>query len=108
MFNILRDGVAVTSFDDGTKEQVLAMVEVNRNFSANALEDLLIKIQQEVFKEHEISLYDTVIIQCGTIAKTTSGKIQRKENLNNYLNQSITKLTSFRDIYEQRKHHTLA
>lgn len=105
---LVQDGVAVTSFDDGMKEQVLAIVEINRNFPSDALEDLLMKIQKEVFKEHEISLYDTVIIQYGTLSKTTSGKIQRKENLNNYLNQTLTKLISFRDTYEQRKHHSLA
>ena len=106
--HLLQGGTAVTSFDDGTKEQVIAIVEVNRNFPSDSYVDLLINIQKEVFKEQEISLYDIVIIQYGSLAKTTSGKIQRKENLNKYLNQSLTKLISFRDIYEQRKHHILA
>lgn len=106
--HLMQDATAVTSFDDGTKEQVIAIVEVNRNFPSDSLEDLLINIQKEVFKEQEISLYDIVIIQHGSLAKTTSGKIQRKENLNRYLNKSLTKLISFRDIYEQRKHHILA
>ena len=100
--HLIQDGVAVTSFDDGTKEQVIAIVEVNRNFPSESYEDLLINIQKTVFKEQEISLYDIVMIQYGTLAKTTSGKIQRKENLTKYLNQSLTTLISYRDIYEQR------
>ena len=99
---LMQDGVAVTSFDDGIKEQVIAIVEVKRNFPPYSCGDLMINIQREVFKEQEISLYDIVIVQYGSIAKTTSGKIQRKENLAKYLNQSLTKLISFRDIYEQR------
>ena len=77
-------------------------MEVNRNFPSESYEDLLINIQKTVFKEQEISLYDIVMIQYGTLAKTTSGKIQRKENLTKYLNQSLTTLISYRDIYEQR------
>ena len=77
-------------------------MEVNRNFPSESYEDLLINIQKTVFKEQEISLYDIVMIQYGTLAKTTSGKIQRKENLTNYLNQSLTTLKSYREIYEQR------
>lgn len=105
---LTQDGIAVSSFDDGMKEQVVAIVEVKRNICSESLEDLLMNIQKEVFKEHEISLYDTVIIQYRSLAKTTSGKIQRKENLNHYLNQSLTKLISLRDIYEQRKNYHLA
>ncbi len=100
--HLLQDRIAVTSFDDGTKEQVIAIVEVNRNFPQDSYLDLLMNIQRAVFKEQEIALYDIAIIQYGTIAKTTSGKIQRKENLVKYLNQSLTKLISYRDIYEQR------
>ena len=100
--HLLQDGAAVTSFDDGIKEQVIAIVEVNRNFPSDSFEDLLVNIQREVFKEQEISLYDIVIVQHGSLSKTTSGKMQRKENLAKYLNQSLTKLISIRDIYEQR------
>jgi len=100
--HLIQDRIAVTSFDDGTKEQVIAIMEVNRNFPSDSYKDFLMNIQRAVFKEQEIALYDIVIIQYGTIAKTTSGKIQRKENLDKYLNQSLTKLISFRDIYEQR------
>lgn len=100
--HLLQDRIAVTSFDDGTKEQVIAIVEVNRNFPQDSYKYLLMNIQRAVFKEQEIALYDIAIIQYGTIAKTTSGKIQRKENLVKYLNQTLTKLISYRDIYEQR------
>lgn len=100
--HLIQDRISVTSFDDGAKEQVIAIVEVNRNFPSDSYKDLLMNIQRAVFKEQEISLYDIVIIQYGTIAKTTSGKIQRKENLDKYLNQSLTKLISYKDIYEQR------
>lgn len=42
------------------------------------LEEVIAAIRQAVVEEHEVQVYAVVLIKPGTIAKTSSGKIQRR------------------------------
>lgn len=61
----------------GTPEERLVVVqEVQRHF--DDLDDIFAAIRQTVVEAHEIDTYAIVLIKQGSIAKTSSGKIQRR------------------------------
>ncbi|MEH2243327.1 condensation domain-containing protein [Nostoc sp.] len=49
------------------------------------LDEVIAAIRQAVAEEHEIQVYAVVLIQPGTIPKTSSGKIQRRATKANFL-----------------------
>lgn len=70
-----------------TDNQVVLVQEVTRQgLRRKNYEDIILSIRQAVAEEYEISLSAVVLIKPVSLAKTTSGKIQRLKN---------------RDLYEQ-------
>jgi amino acid adenylation domain-containing protein/non-ribosomal peptide synthase protein (TIGR01720 family) len=58
-------------------EQLVIVQEVERHVRDLDVEAVARKVRQAVAEEHEVQVYAVVLIQTGTIPKTSSGKIQR-------------------------------
>jgi acyl-CoA synthetase (AMP-forming)/AMP-acid ligase II len=67
---------AVFAVDDGESERVIAVQEVMRPRRVD-LEQVTSAIAASVLQEHHLVLDEIVLIEAGTLPKTTSGKIQR-------------------------------
>ncbi len=73
----LRPGCgAAFSLEVESEERLVIVQEVQRNRAATDAE-IIEAIRQKISEEHEIQVYAVALIRQGTIAKTSSGKIQR-------------------------------
>jgi acyl-CoA synthetase (AMP-forming)/AMP-acid ligase II len=86
---------AAFSIDDAGAERLIVAIEVERHHrpddqhgqpsvlsrrqrvSLSAASDMVIAIQRAIAAEHELQVHEVVLLKAGTIAKTSSGKIQR-------------------------------
>ncbi|MGB2924978.1 MAG: aminotransferase class I/II-fold pyridoxal phosphate-dependent enzyme [Limnothrix sp.] len=70
---------AAFSVEVGGLERLVVVQELERTYIRQMnTEELAAKIRQKVAAEHELQVYDVVLIKTGSIAKTSSGKIQRQ------------------------------
>jgi acyl-CoA synthetase (AMP-forming)/AMP-acid ligase II len=77
----LRPGCgAAFSVDSGGEERLVVVQEVERRAAAaaaEAVEQIAAAVRGAVSEEHEVPLFDLVLLQAGTIPKTSSGKVRR-------------------------------
>ncbi|HEY4573131.1 MAG TPA: AMP-binding protein, partial [Thermoanaerobaculia bacterium] len=72
----LRPGCGAAFAVDGEEGERLVVVhEVERH--APPGEEVASTLRHAVFAEHEVQVYDVVLLRTGTLPKTTSGKVQR-------------------------------
>ncbi len=69
--------VAAFALPAGDEEQVAVALEVRKQTSAEAVEEVLRAVRSAVREHHEIALATVVLLPPGAIPKTSSGKIQR-------------------------------
>jgi len=87
-------GAAFAVNQDGTQRLVLVH-EVERDGDDN-LTPVLDAIRAAVLEEHGLALHAVALIRCGTIAKTSSGKVQRHANRVAFLAGQIKPLAQYR------------
>ncbi|QIR40551.1 AMP-binding protein [Tolypothrix sp. PCC 7910] len=68
---------AAFAVDIDNEERLVVVQELEFRAKPN-LEEVTTAIRQAVAQEHEVQVYAVVLIKGGTIAKTSSGKIQRR------------------------------
>ncbi|MEJ1934680.1 fatty acyl-AMP ligase, partial [Nostoc sp. NIES-2111] len=74
----LRSGsVAAFTIEVEQEERLVVVQELEFRAKPN-IEEVTAAIRQAVTEEHEVQVYAVVLIKAGTIAKTSSGKIQRR------------------------------
>src|SRR6185369_8297650 len=75
---LLRPGCgAAFSITVADEERVVIVQEVDRRLAESDADDIIEAIRGAVAQEHEVFLYDVVLLRAGSIPKTSSGKIQR-------------------------------
>jgi acyl-CoA synthetase (AMP-forming)/AMP-acid ligase II/acyl carrier protein len=71
-------GGAVFSVDRGDNEAIIVVQEIERSWLASVnREELVSRISEAVFREHDIVISDVVLTKPETVPKTSAGKIQR-------------------------------
>jgi hypothetical protein len=60
-------------------EEMVAVQEVERSSQASDWQTALREIHAAVSDEHNVSLHATFLVRSGSIPRTTSGKVQRRE-----------------------------
>ncbi|MGN8119742.1 AMP-binding protein [Labrys sp. 22185] len=71
-------GGAVFSMDDKDGEAIVVVQEIERSWLATAdREELVARIRDAVFQEHELAVMEVVLTKPETVPKTSAGKIQR-------------------------------
>ncbi|MCU7495892.1 MAG: amino acid adenylation domain-containing protein [Ignavibacteria bacterium] len=79
--------VAAFSIEEGAEERLVVVQEISAGESDP--DEIIEKIRGAINEEHEILAYSIVLIKARTIAKTSSGKIQRQEIKKQYLSNSL-------------------
>ncbi len=81
----LRSGSgAAFSIEAENEERLVVVQELEFRAKPN-IEEVIAAIRQAVAEEHEVQVYAVVLIKPGTIAKTSSGKIQRRATKADFL-----------------------
>lgn len=86
---------AAFSVDIAGQEQLVVVQELAPRRSLDPCE-LLSTMRQVVAEEHEVPVYEVVLIKPGTIPKTSSGKIQRNATRIQYLADELQVVSSWR------------
>ena len=83
------DSGAAFSVDVAGEERLVIVHEIERRPSDEP-EVLLDAIRRSVAEQHEVRVYEVVLIRVGTLPKTSSGKIQRQKCRREYLDGELT------------------
>lgn len=88
-------GAAFTVADGNDVERLILVQEVERTARNTAsIEEITRRIREAVFDEHEIGVHDVVLLQPGSVPKTTSGKIRRSLARKRWLDGSLDVLAA--------------
>ena len=93
-------GAAFSVEVDG-QEQLVAVQELRRR-AGPELNDVLVSIRQAVAEEHDLTVYDIVLIQPATTPKTSSGKIRRQATRAKYLANELRAVSTLRSSAGQQ------
>ena len=83
------DSGAAFAVEVAGEERLVIVHEVERRPS-DPPELMVDAIRRAVSEEHEVQVYDVVLIRVGTLPKTSSGKIQRARCRQEYLDEALT------------------
>lgn len=87
----LRPGCcAAFSVDGAAAERLVVVAEVQRGPTATG-DEIAQAVRQAVAREHDVKVHDVVLIQSGSIPKTSSGKLQRHACRNEYLAEKLAR-----------------
>ncbi|HSS76217.1 MAG TPA: AMP-binding protein, partial [Thermoanaerobaculia bacterium] len=74
----LRPGnAAAFAVETGGEERLVIALEVERR-RRDRLEELAEAVRRSVAEEHEVTVWEVVLLRAGTLPKTSSGKVQRR------------------------------
>lgn len=89
----LRPGcVAAFPVEVGGEERLVVAQEMNRKVKISGpdeLQDIVESIRRRITEQHEIPVYAVVLLRHGSIPKTSSGKIQRRECRSRFLSDQL-------------------
>ena len=89
----LRQGYgAAFAVDGAAGERAIVLQEVERRSQSGDLAAMASAIRAAVAREHDLPLHAVVLLKAGTIARTSSGKIQRGRCRADYLQGRLTPL----------------
>lgn len=86
---------AAFAVGDGDEQRLVLIHEVERDGATN-LTQVVGLIRAAVLEEHGLALDAVVLIRCGTIPKTTSGKVQRRASRAAFLAGEFKPLAEYR------------
>ena len=89
-------GAAFAVNDDGESRLVLVQ-EVTRN-GDTSLTPVLEAIRGAALEEHGLALHTIMLVRCGTIPRTSSGKIQRRACSAAFLAGSLTPMAQYHSV----------
>ncbi len=87
---------AAFSVERGGSEKLVVVYEQDRTVKDPDIGQIAMAVRHAVSEEHELQIYDFVMVRPGTIPKTSSGKIQRHACKADYLNGSLKVVASSR------------
>ncbi len=93
---LLESGLgAAFAVDENGTQRLILVHEVERNGRMD-LTPVLNAVCAAVLEEHGLALDAVVLIRCGTIAKTSSGKVKRRASRDAFLGGQIKSLAQYR------------
>ncbi|MBE9235316.1 AMP-binding protein [Anabaena aphanizomenioides LEGE 00250] len=100
----LRSGYsAAFAIDENEQERLVIVCEIERTYLRKFDTDEVIRtIRQAVSKEHELEVYAVVLLRTGSIPKTSSGKIQRRACLSQFLNNELDVVGEWKDKSDEQ------
>ena len=102
----VNNGAAAFSISVAGEEKLVLVQEIKRTSIRNKNLDLVaLRIKKSITEEFGLQIHDIVFVKVNRLLKTSSGKIQRQENRQTYINgetESIYQLSSTADRNEQK------
>ncbi|MHB2155572.1 amino acid adenylation domain-containing protein [Calditrichota bacterium GD2] len=93
---LIRQGCsAAFTIDENGQEELVIVAEVRQSKNAN-FGEAIDAIRQAVIENHDLQTYAVVLIKARTINKTSSGKIQRRANKEDFLNNNLQVVAEWR------------
>ncbi len=89
-------GCAAFSVEENSAEQLVVVAEITRTYLRRLSEDeqteseIVLAIRRAVSEAHELQLYAIQLLKPGSLPKTSSGKVQRKQCRRQFLDDSLT------------------
>jgi amino acid adenylation domain-containing protein/FkbM family methyltransferase len=99
----LRAGCGVAFAVEKDREEQLVVVQEATIRSDDELDKAIQRIARNIADVHELSVHAIVLIQSGTLPKTSSGKLQRQACKKDFLNQRLDVLREWRDTAAPRQ-----
>jgi amino acid adenylation domain-containing protein len=96
---------AAFAIDVGGVQRLVVVQELDRNWRQFASDDLGETIRQAVTDVLELELHEVVLVKPGSVPKTSSGKVQRKECCRRYLEDQLERI-ALRPTMESRPSHS--
>ncbi|MFC1878645.1 fatty acyl-AMP ligase [Chloroflexota bacterium] len=95
---VMRPGAcAAFSFKKNGQEQLVVIQEVRqRELEGETWDDVIMTIRKDIAREHGIRAYCVVLIERGTISKTSSGKIMRSDSRDQFFNNQLDIVAEWR------------
>jgi acyl transferase domain-containing protein/acyl-CoA synthetase (AMP-forming)/AMP-acid ligase II len=89
---------AAFSVEAHGEEQMVVVQEIERRGRHNLdVDEVIQHIRRALVEQHEVTPYAIVLVRTGTIARTTSGKVQRRTNRAAFLNKTLTAISEWYD-----------
>ena len=82
-------GAAAFAIEDGQREQLIIVCEVERERNRQDWDSLLSAIRSAVTAEHELPPDAIVLVRANSVPKTSSGKIQRHSCRQQYIDRKL-------------------
>ena len=95
------NGCAAFSVDVGSAEQLVIVQEVKRPYLRSLSEEkakqaTILAIRKAISEAHELPVYAVVLLKPGSLPKTSSGKVQRKQCRRTFLDGSLTAVAQWK------------
>ena len=93
---------AAFSVDADDDEQLIVVQEINKKFITKDKflfdpDEVCKAIRKAVSEEHNLNVYHILLLTPGTVRKTSSGKIQRNDNRNSYLDGTLSVIAHWKE-----------
>ncbi|HET6977284.1 MAG TPA: amino acid adenylation domain-containing protein [Pyrinomonadaceae bacterium] len=95
--SLRRGGTAAFSVDIEGEERLVVIQELERRASPN-FDEVIGRIRQVVVEEHEIRPHVLLLVEAGSIPKTSSGKLQRRACRDLFLSGSLKTLGQWQEV----------
>ncbi len=92
---------AAFSIELNSAEQLVIVQEVKRPYlrglnEQKAADEIILAIRRAVSETHELQVYAVVLLKPGSLPKTSSGKVQRKQCRRDFLNNDLTAVAQWK------------
>ena len=84
--------IAVDAASAAGSERIVLVQEVERRAQQQDLPRMAADIRRAIAHDHDVAIDSIVLVKAGTLARTSSGKVQRQRCLDDYLSQRLQAL----------------
>ncbi|MDH3717188.1 MAG: AMP-binding protein, partial [Planctomycetota bacterium] len=94
--DVLRRGGGVAfSVDVDGEERLVVAHEIEREHRKANLQEVVAAIREAVIEQHEVPAHTILLLRTGALAKTSSGKVQRRSSRDAYLKEELQTIASW-------------
>ena len=95
------NGAAAFSVEVNSAEQLVVVQEVKRPYlrglsDEQTVDEIILAIRRAVSAAHELQVYAVLLIKPGSLPKTSSGKVQRKQCMAGFLDGSLGEIAQWK------------
>jgi acyl-CoA synthetase (AMP-forming)/AMP-acid ligase II/acyl carrier protein len=97
--SLVPDCGAAFSIDVDGEEKLVVVHEIGRRVAVAEHQLVFESIVESIANQHGLQVHAIALIKQGTIARTTSGKVQRQQNRSNYLSNRLAIVSQWHPLF---------